>query len=38
MSRYQDSYVFDRKIEVKSVEYFYEELYNEIILASDLSL
>ena len=38
MSRYQDSYVFDRKIEVSSVEYFNEELYNEIIAISDSTL
>jgi hypothetical protein len=38
MSRYQDSYVFDRKIEVSSVEYLNEELYNEIITISDTLL
>ena len=38
MSRYQDSYVFDRKIEVSSVEYLNEELYNQIIAISDTLL
>ena len=36
MTRYQDSYVFDRMIEVKSIEYFAEDLYEQIILESDL--
>ena len=31
MSRYQDSYVFDRIIEVESVNYYGEEFYNQII-------
>lgn len=36
MTRYQDSYVFDRTIEVKSVEYFDEDLYAQIAAESDL--
>ena len=36
MTRYQDSYVFDRMLEVKSVEYFNEDLYAQIIAESDL--
>ena len=31
MSRYQDSYVFDRIIEVESVNYYDEGFYNRII-------
>ena len=31
MSRYQDSYVFDRIIEVESVNYYDEDFYNQII-------
>ena len=31
MSRYQDSYVFDRIIEVESVNYYGEDFYNQII-------
>ena len=36
MTRYQDSYVFDRMLEVKSVEYFNEDVYAQIIAESDL--
>ncbi len=36
MTRYQDSYVFDRMLEVKSIEYFNEDLYAQIIAESDL--
>ena len=36
MTRYQDSYVFDRMLEVKSVEYFNEDLYAQIIAESAL--
>ena len=36
MTRYQDSYVFDRMLEVKSIEYFNDELYAQIIAESDL--
>ena len=36
MTRYQDSYVFDRVLEVKSIEYFNEDLHAQIIAESDL--
>ena len=35
MSRYQDTYVFDRMIEVESVEYFGQDMYDQIIMESD---
>ena len=31
MTRYQDSYVFDRMLEVKSIDYFNEDTYAQII-------
>ncbi len=36
MTRYQDSYVFDRVLEVKSIEYFNDDLYAQILAEGDL--
>ena len=35
MSRYRDDYVFDRQIEIESIEYFGQDEYEKVIADSD---
>ena len=35
MSRYRDDYVFDRQIEIESIEYLGQDAYEQVIIDSD---